>query len=258
MKRTKLLLAIAALGMSFSSFAQVKIGDNPTTINPGSVLELESTNKGLLMPRISLTNTTTWGLLGTPAAGMHVYNTNTGITSTNTAYPTLADKTGEYYWDGTGWVALARAIGCASFEAYLNRPQSISVRNDWATTQLVADTEVRDISNAYNPASSEYTVPVDGFYMFQASANDQVAVAGARHSVLYIWSSATGSLANSTVQNQPYGNGSWHNATSLSYLTAGQKITIRMAVIHASGTAPLTTWVSGIKFSGSRIDCTNN
>lgn len=89
-----------------AAFAQVKIGDNPTSINPGSALEIESTNKGLLMPRIALTNTTTWGLAGTSAAGMHVYNTNTGITSTNTTYPTLEAKIGEYYWDGTGWVAL--------------------------------------------------------------------------------------------------------------------------------------------------------
>jgi hypothetical protein len=105
--QTKMFLVIPFLAMSFGTFAQVKIGDNPTTINAGSVLELESTNKGLLMPRISLTNTTTWGLQGTPAAGMHVYNTNTGITSSNMNYPTLTAKIGEYYWDGTGWVALA-------------------------------------------------------------------------------------------------------------------------------------------------------
>ncbi|WP_159478269.1 hypothetical protein [Dyadobacter sp. 3J3] len=102
-----LFLSCALLAISDYAFAQVKIGDSPTIINGGSALEIESTNRGLLMPRISLTNTTTWGLLGTAAAGMHVYNTNTGITSTNTTYPTLAAKIGEYYWDGTGWVALA-------------------------------------------------------------------------------------------------------------------------------------------------------
>jgi len=96
----------AALLFGSSVFAQVKIGANPTTINAGSALEIESTTQGLLMPRISLTNTTTWGLAGTAAAGMHVFNTNTGITSTNTSYPTLVAKIGEYYWDGTGWVAL--------------------------------------------------------------------------------------------------------------------------------------------------------
>lgn len=125
MKSSKLLLAIAACAISVSSFAQVKIGDNPTTINGGSVLELESTNKGLLMPRISLTNTTTWGLAGTSAAGMHVFNTNTGITSTNTTYPTLAAKIGEYYWDGTGWVALAPLVKSTAIYSF---PQTTGVK----------------------------------------------------------------------------------------------------------------------------------
>lgn len=114
----RLLFASLMLLSSTLSFAQVKIGDNPTIINPGSVLELESTNKGLLMPRISLTNTTVWGLSGTPAAGMHVYNTNASIVSTNTAYPTLAAKIGEYYWDGTGWVALAPLIKSTTVESF--------------------------------------------------------------------------------------------------------------------------------------------
>ncbi len=52
--------------------AQVKIGDNPTTVNKAAILELESTNKGLLFPRVNLTSTTVWGLAAgsTPVAGM--------------------------------------------------------------------------------------------------------------------------------------------------------------------------------------------
>ncbi|WP_149239715.1 hypothetical protein [Dyadobacter sp. 32] len=118
-KTIKAGIFAAALFCSASVFAQVKIGDNPTVINAGSALEIESTNKGLLMPRVSLSNTTTWGLLGTQVAGMHVYNTNTGITSSNTDYPTLIAKKGEYYWDGTGWVALAplqKATAISTFD----------------------------------------------------------------------------------------------------------------------------------------------
>ncbi|WP_254411166.1 hypothetical protein [Dyadobacter diqingensis] len=108
------MFAVAMLCGPSSLFAQVKVGDNPTIINAGSVLEIESTNKGLQLPRIALTNTTTWGLLGTPSAGMHVYNTNLSITSTNVNYPTLAAKKGQYYWDGSGWVALAPLIKSTS------------------------------------------------------------------------------------------------------------------------------------------------
>lgn len=63
--------------------AQVKIGTNPITINPGSLLELESTDKGLLVPRIALTGRTNWGLNGNqPVDGMVVYNTKAS-TGTN-------------------------------------------------------------------------------------------------------------------------------------------------------------------------------
>ncbi|WAC42520.1 hypothetical protein [Pedobacter sp. SL55] len=89
--------------------AQVKIGDNPTTINKAAILELEHNSKGLLFPRVNLTNTTTWGLAAgsVPMAGMVVYNIKTtaaGFTGTATYPALLPDGTGLYYWDGTGWV----------------------------------------------------------------------------------------------------------------------------------------------------------
>ena len=72
--------------------AQVKIGDNPNTINSNSLLELESTNKGFLPPRVALNSTASVApLTGTVTAGMLVYSTG----------GSLAD--GYYYWNGTAW-----------------------------------------------------------------------------------------------------------------------------------------------------------
>ena len=104
-KKLLLLPALVAVCILFANraHAQVKVGDNPTTINAGSALEVESTNKAFMMPRIGLTTTTTWGLLGIATAGMTCYNTNAAITSSNTAYP--VNGIGEYFWDGTGWVS---------------------------------------------------------------------------------------------------------------------------------------------------------
>ena len=91
---------------SFQLTAQVKIGDNPTSINQNSLLELESTNKGFILPRVSLTNTA----LSSPLAsdlltGTMVYNTNTGITGGN--------GIGVYVWIGTKWVLLRISQGRA-------------------------------------------------------------------------------------------------------------------------------------------------
>lgn len=154
---------ISALMLSATlSFAQVKIGDNPTTINPGSVLELESTNKGLLMPRISLTNTTTWGLLGTAAAGMHVYNTNAGITSTNASYPTLSAKVGEYYWDGTGWVALGQAV----VSPYLRLRGAVITPTNGSS--LIVTNLSAQLANdiVYTPGSGDIKINKSGIYFY--------------------------------------------------------------------------------------------
>lgn len=84
--------------------AQINVGSS-TAPNTGAMLEVSGTTKGVLMPRVSLTSTTTWGLDGTQTAGMTVYNTNASITSGNETYLKHPDGKGVYYWDGTGWVA---------------------------------------------------------------------------------------------------------------------------------------------------------
>lgn len=92
------LALLAGLGLS----AQVKVGDNVTTLAPGSLFEMESTNKGLMLPRVALTNTATiLPVLGThaQAAGMVVYNTATAGDATP----------GVYSNDGTKWVKLGAA-----------------------------------------------------------------------------------------------------------------------------------------------------
>lgn len=91
------------IASSTSLFAQVKVGNNPTTINAGSVLEMESTNKGMLLPRVALTATNVWGLAGTSSEGMVVYNTATaGSGITAVAASTI------YIWTGTLWERLVK------------------------------------------------------------------------------------------------------------------------------------------------------
>jgi hypothetical protein len=102
MKKHHLLLAGAILAATVQTQAQTKIGG--TGAPDGSAM-LEVTagtgnNKGILLPRIALTNVTTWGLSGsTPVAGMFIYNTNATVTG--------GSGVGTYYWDGTQWVKSA-------------------------------------------------------------------------------------------------------------------------------------------------------
>ena len=67
MKKTLFSVLFMAVGMA--NFAQVKIGDNPTSIAPSALLELESPNKALLLPRVTSTT-----VIADPENGMFVYD----------------------------------------------------------------------------------------------------------------------------------------------------------------------------------------
>lgn len=76
----KPLLLATFLFIVFSVHAQVKLGDNPNSINAASILELEDTTRGVLMPRMT---TSQRDAITTPPNGLQVYNT---ITSTLDVY----------------------------------------------------------------------------------------------------------------------------------------------------------------------------
>ena len=84
-------------GFFVISQAQVKITDgvNPT-MNANSLLELESTNKGLLIPRMAINNLNQADPLTAPVpTGMLVYSTGGSVPD------------GFYYWNGSMWTDLS-------------------------------------------------------------------------------------------------------------------------------------------------------
>jgi hypothetical protein len=66
MKKTLLSLLIT---IGITATAQVKIGNNPTNVGASSLLELESTNKALLLPRVPNT-----AAIASPVNGMMIYD----------------------------------------------------------------------------------------------------------------------------------------------------------------------------------------
>lgn len=100
-----IIFLILMAGNSSNLFSQVKIGDNPKSINKDAVVDIESINKGLLLPRISLNSTATSQPLSDFTSGMVVYNTS----SKNDLTP------GIYYSDGTKWIRANNNIPAAGF-----------------------------------------------------------------------------------------------------------------------------------------------
>ncbi|WP_435355914.1 hypothetical protein [Emticicia sp. SJ17W-69] len=90
------LLIVAGIIFSQNVNAQLKVGSNPTNLASSAVLEVESTNKGVLLPRIALTSITDQVTIPTPATGLLVYNTGAaGLT-----------YKGYVFWDGSKWIKL--------------------------------------------------------------------------------------------------------------------------------------------------------
>jgi hypothetical protein len=86
-------------------FAQTGIGT--TTPNASAKLDVYSTNKGFLPPRVTLTSTTDVSTISSPATGLLVYNTGN-----NVGLPA-----GYYFWNGAVWATIATAGGSGSVAA---------------------------------------------------------------------------------------------------------------------------------------------
>ena len=98
MLRIKHLFYIFIFITFTDAFSQVGIGT--TSPDDSSVLDVVATDKGLLIPRVSLPNITTTMLdgLNTAATGLLIFNTNATVTGGN--------GTGYYYFNGTVWEKL--------------------------------------------------------------------------------------------------------------------------------------------------------
>lgn len=110
--------------------AQVKIGDNPTTLTPSALLELETSNRGILFPRVEL-NATTQAAMGATSTrqavkGMVVYNLNPTIPGSAT-YPAFGE--GVYFFDGTGWVYTGLPKGGTAGDVLVQTNTGISWQN---------------------------------------------------------------------------------------------------------------------------------
>jgi hypothetical protein len=100
MKKLLLFLLI-----STGLFAQTGIGTS--TPDASAKLDVSSSNKGFLPPRVSLTSTTDVSTISSPAIGLLVYNTgnNAGLSA------------GYYFWNGALWATIATAGGSGSVAA---------------------------------------------------------------------------------------------------------------------------------------------
>lgn len=127
MKRL-LFFFIFFVATSLSIFSQVKIGNNPSVIHSNSILELESTDKVLVISRM----TTTQMNAIQPLKGALVYNT---------------DQDCVYMYDGSSWRSLCNSVVGISVTTSPTAPTTNNLGDFWINDANNNATSIWDGSN---------------------------------------------------------------------------------------------------------------
>ena len=97
------LILLSSLLLSTNSIAQsYSLSTTGAVPDSSAMLDIISSNKGLLIPRVYLSSVTDSTTIAHPAISLQVYNTN----------PTLGN--GFWYWDGTKWIRNIGGLGVDS------------------------------------------------------------------------------------------------------------------------------------------------
>lgn len=130
----------------------------PPVRDASAVLELRSTNQGLLVPRVDISDLATAAPVTSPATSLLVYNTN------------ATTGKGYYYWDGSKWVAMYEPEGL----------------NDVGTIQAFA-------GNTY---PNDMYLPLSGGTYLKTDYPEFTAILGSLDADLVTTTSTTFTLAN--------------------------------------------------------------
>ncbi|MBN2213878.1 MAG: hypothetical protein JW723_06515 [Bacteroidales bacterium] len=127
MKTLRLFMGlIISMNFVLSHSQNVGINDDNSTPDPSAMLDVKSSDKGILIPRITLTSLNSASPVSNPATGLLVYATSES---------SVAE--GFYYWSGTKWVKIGEGGGSSE-------PQDLSLSGN--TLTLTDDPTSIDLS----------------------------------------------------------------------------------------------------------------
>jgi hypothetical protein len=223
-------IKIVFIFLFFSVIAtNAQTGIGTTTPDASAKLDVSSTNKGFLPPRVTLTNVTDNTTIANPATGLLVYNTgnNAGLVA------------GYYYWNGASWATIATASGYAVGSSYLRGSRSAAQTTNLSVNNLVAFSQVDNVSGqeiALNTSTGQITLAAGRTYRLTAQVPN---MSGGTRPAFAWYNETTSSWVGS--QSSVYSPGD-----AASYIAFG-------SVSDAIITANSTTVVSYRIYSGSSL-----
>ena len=170
MKRNILSLLILATPFAFIENMQAQVGIGTNSPNASAQLEISSSSKGFLPPRVTLTGTADATTIASPATGLLVYNTATAGTAPANVTP------GIYYYDGAKWQRVINQQPDATVEFDRATPTTAGVvftPNTPASKDYVYVSTVDNSQWTYNGSTYvTYTPPASTPWMLSGGTND--------------------------------------------------------------------------------------
>jgi hypothetical protein len=153
----KLLPFIVILFLNYNSFAQLGIGTSAP--HNSAALDISSTNKGLLIPRVTFANRP-----ANPATGLMIYQTD--------------GTSGFYFYSGSAWLPMANGLGGNGTVTNITGTAPITVTNG-STTPSLSISQANSTTNGFlssadwNTFNNKFTLPSlnDGSVLFSDGAS---------------------------------------------------------------------------------------
>ncbi|MGB1315395.1 MAG: FISUMP domain-containing protein [Chitinophagales bacterium] len=269
MKNLKLLF-IMLLGFALSTQAQVKIGDNPTILDPSAVLELESTTLGFLPTRMTEAER---DAIANPATALMLYNTSVPCLQINMGTPAIpswvciSSQAISASSNGTGVVSSYGAPSCAAAVLAGTMTEGVAVSGVTATIQANVTT-----LGDYNISTTANGVTYAGAGTFTALGCQDIVLtatgtptAAGTHSFATNTSPATSfdattaaaisASTNGTGEVSSYGAPSCAAAVLAGTMTEGVAVSGVTATIQANvttlGDYNISTTANGVTYAGT-------
>lgn len=216
MKVRNVFLYIIAALFSLPAISQVSVSNDGALPDQSAMLDIKSSDKGILIPRVSITSLTSAVTpVSNPARGLLVYNMNSPYNE------------GFYVWDGDSWSALAstdyvnnitNSLGIVAFgEMYQFHnvgsytSVTLSSSGGWFpwNTGITGDTNL--VNSSVAGGSKRFNIEVGGSYeiIFQSGVQAQMGGLVADAAI----------FKNGTVQNDLRGRSEFREGNSTQSLT---------------------------------------
>jgi hypothetical protein len=200
----KKIFILIFLLSAIKTMAQTGIGT--TSPDASAKLEVNSSNKGFLPPRVTLTSQTDNTTIANPATGLLVYNTGNN--------PNLV--AGYYYWNGGNWATIATATGSGVYSSYLRGSRSTAQTTGLASGSTVIFSQVdnqagQDIS--LNTSTGQITLAAGRTYRLIAQSPNFQTTSGETRLQLGWYNESTSSYIGSSSSAYPPTSGAAYGAT---------------------------------------------